>query len=99
MITMPTWEPAIRVAPTLRYDGRIMEGLMAGDPTPLRRYAEVTLPVLVLVGEQTFPFLSPAAAALTDVLPKGELRQVPTADHTLTPEAVVPVLREFVAGV
>ena len=69
--------------------------LMAGDPTPLRRYAEVTLPVLVLVGEQTFPFLRPAAAEIADVLPKGELRQVPTADHTLTPEAVVPALREF----
>jgi pimeloyl-ACP methyl ester carboxylesterase len=82
-------EPAVQVAPTLRYDGRIMDGLMAGDPAPLRRFAEVTLPVLVLVGEQTFPFLPPAAAALADVLPNGELRQVPTADHTLTPEAAV----------
>jgi pimeloyl-ACP methyl ester carboxylesterase len=98
MTTMPTWEPAIRVAPTLRYDGRIMEGLMAGDPAPLRRYAEVTSPVLVLVGEQTFPFLPTAAAAIAGVLPEGELRRVPTADHTLTPQAVVPVLREFVTG-
>lgn len=96
MATMPTWEPAIRVAPTLRYDGRIMAGLMAGDPAALRRYAEVVVPVLVLVGAQTFPFLRPAAAEIAEVLPKGELRQVPTADHTLTPEAVVPVLREFV---
>jgi pimeloyl-ACP methyl ester carboxylesterase len=95
MTAMPTWQPAIQVAPTLRYDGRIMEGLMAGNPAPLRRYAEVTLPVLVLVGEQTFPFLPAAAAALVDVLPKGELRQIPTANHTLTPEAVVPVLRQF----
>ncbi|MGI5286210.1 alpha/beta fold hydrolase [Nonomuraea polychroma] len=98
MTTMPTWEPAIQVAPTLRYDGRIMEGLMAGDPAALQRYADVTTPVLVLVGEQTFPSLPPAAAAIADVLPKGELRQIPTADHTLTAEAVVPVLREFVAG-
>jgi pimeloyl-ACP methyl ester carboxylesterase len=98
MTTMPTWEPAVRVAPTLRYDGRIMEGLMAGDPAPLRRYAGVPVPVLVLVGEQTFPFLRPAAAAIAEVLPKGELRQVPTADHTLTPEAVAPVLREFAVG-
>jgi pimeloyl-ACP methyl ester carboxylesterase len=95
MTTMPTWEPAVRVAPTLRYDGRIMEGLMAGDPAALRRYAEVAVPVLVLVGEETFPFLKPAAAAIADVLSKGELRQVPTANHTLTPEAVVPVLRDF----
>lgn len=49
----------------------------------------------VLLGEKTFPFLPPAAAALVDVLPDGELRQVPTADHTLTPEAAVPVLREL----
>ncbi|MGI5286198.1 alpha/beta fold hydrolase [Nonomuraea polychroma] len=98
MTTMPTWEPAIQVAPTLRYDGRIMEGLMTGDPAALQRYADVTTPVLVLVGEQTFPSLPPAAAAIADVLPKGELRQIPTADHTLTAEAVVPVLREFVAG-
>ena len=98
MVTMPTWEPAVQVAPTLRYDGRIMDGLMTGDPAPLRRFADVTLPVLVLVGEQTFPFLPPAAAALADVLPNGELRQVPTADHTLTPEAAVPALRELVRG-
>lgn len=98
MTAMPTWEPAIQVAHTLCYDGRVMEGLMAGDPTVLRRYEEVTLPVLVLIGEQTFPFLRPAAAAIAAVLPKGELRQVATADHTLTPEAVVPVLREFALG-
>ena len=98
MAAVPTWEPAVQVAPTLRYDGRIMEGLMAGDPAALQRYAEVTLPVLVLVGRQTFPFLPPAAAAIANLLPKSDLRQIPTADHTLTAEAVVPVLREFVAG-
>jgi pimeloyl-ACP methyl ester carboxylesterase len=96
MTGMPTWKPAIQVAPTLRYDGRIMEGLMAGDPAPLKRYAEVTVPVLVLVGEQTFPSLPPAAAAIADVLPNGELRQVPTANHTLTPEAAAPVLRQCI---
>ncbi|GAA0516763.1 alpha/beta hydrolase [Paractinoplanes deccanensis] len=98
MTAMPTWEPAIRVAPTLRYDGRVMAGLMAGDPAPLRRYAGVTVPVLVLVGEQTFPFLKPAAAAIAEVLPKGELLEIPTENHTLTPQAVAPPLREFLSA-
>jgi pimeloyl-ACP methyl ester carboxylesterase len=99
------WWPALEaVAHTLPYDAAIMQGTQAGDPSPLRAWASVTVPTLVLDGTVTFgradlhPFLRHGAAALADVLPRAQRRILEGQDHGPADDVLAPALREFFLG-
>ena len=47
----PIWPAFEAVAHTLAYDGTLMHGVSQGTPSPLRRWASVTVPTLVIDGE------------------------------------------------
>ena len=82
------------LAHTLAYDAAII-----GDRSlPAALLATVTVPALVISGEQSPPFLRNAARAAAAALPGGRLSVLPGQGHDINPEATAPVMAEFLTG-
>ncbi|MEV6159936.1 alpha/beta hydrolase [Nonomuraea sp. NPDC052129] len=94
----PFWPAVEEVAHTIAYDGRIMGTTMSGAPLPRDRWAAVTVPVLVMHGTGTMPWLITGARALADLLPTATLRAVPGENHGTTADVLAPALRQFAEG-
>ena len=90
-----TWSDLEAVAPTLAYDGRHVGDAMSGRPLRPDLWDRVDVPVLVMHGTGTWPFLASAARAVSAHLPSATLRPVPGQDHTTTPEVLAAELRAF----
>jgi pimeloyl-ACP methyl ester carboxylesterase len=100
MRTDPFFAAMEAVAHTAAYDGAIMADTMAGTPLPLDRWASVTIPALVIVGEKSDPFWQTGTRALADALPNGVHRTLDTLSeesHGVAPAALAPVMAEFFA--
>ncbi len=97
----PMWSGLEALAPTLPYDATIMDGTQRGDPTPLRQWASVTVPTLVIDGttmmgrEDFHTFMRHGADELAKVLPNAQRRTLEGQDHGPADEALVPVLKTF----
>src|SRR5215467_10634447 len=91
----PFWPALEGIAHTIAYDGRIMGSTMSGRPLPADRWAAVSVPVLVMYGRGTEPWLIAAARALADLLPTASLQAVEGAQHNVEPDVLAPVLRQF----
>jgi pimeloyl-ACP methyl ester carboxylesterase len=82
------------VAHTLAYDAAIV-----GDRSlPAGLLATVTVPALVITGEQSPPFLRHAAQAAAQTLPNGRLAVLRGQTHDINPDATAPVMAEFLAS-
>ncbi|MFE5337774.1 alpha/beta fold hydrolase [Isoptericola sp. NPDC056573] len=90
-----TWSALEAVAPTIAYDGRQVGDAMSGRPLRPDLWDRVDVPVLVMHGTGTWPFLASAARAISAHLPTATLRPVPGEDHTTTPEVLAAELRAF----
>jgi pimeloyl-ACP methyl ester carboxylesterase len=89
----PVWPTLEAVAPTLVYDLTIL-----GDSSiPLERAAKVRIPVLVMDGSASFPFMHATAQALADALPDGRTHTLPGQTHEVVPEVLAPLIVEFFA--
>jgi pimeloyl-ACP methyl ester carboxylesterase len=82
------------IAHTLAYDAAIIGDLSL--PTGL--LATVTIPALVICGEQSPPFLRAAAQAAAAALPRGRLAILAGQTHDINPDATAPVMAEFLAS-
>jgi pimeloyl-ACP methyl ester carboxylesterase len=71
---------------------------MHGAPLRAEEWETVTCPTLVVYGSKTYPSLKHASRSLADVLPNATLRELPGQKHAVKPNAIVPVIAEFVAG-
>jgi pimeloyl-ACP methyl ester carboxylesterase len=87
----PFWPALEGVAHTLEYESRIL----AVEPALADRIA---VPTIVIAGSDSPPSLVGAAGALAERLPQGTLRTLPGQTHDLVPEAVGPVVVEFLLG-
>jgi pimeloyl-ACP methyl ester carboxylesterase len=94
----PFWPALEGVAHTIGYDGRIMGSTMSGAPLPADRWAAVGVPIVVMHGNGTEPWLIAAATALADLLPTASLRPVEGAQHSVAAEVLAPALREFASA-
>jgi pimeloyl-ACP methyl ester carboxylesterase len=94
----PMWATYEAVAHTIAYDGRIMGTTMSGNPLPADRWATISIPVLVLHGTGTAPFLITAAGALAELLPTASLQAVEGKDHSAEADVLAPALRRFAQG-
>jgi pimeloyl-ACP methyl ester carboxylesterase len=82
------------VAHTLAYDAAII-----GDRSfPAGLLAAVTVPALVVTGEQSPPFLGNAAQAAAKTLPNGQLAVLPGQGHDINPDATARAMAEFLAS-
>ncbi len=90
----PWWPAQEALAHTLAYDATIM-----GDYTiPVDRAAEVKIPVMVLDGGASFPFLHATAVALAEVLPHGQQRTLEGQRHDVDAATLAAAVGEFFAG-
>jgi pimeloyl-ACP methyl ester carboxylesterase len=94
----PFWSSMEAVAHTLAYDGTIMGDTMAGTPAPLRRWASVAIPTLVMDGGASPDWQRHAVRALADALPDARHRTLEGQDHGPASEVLAPVLVEFFVG-
>jgi pimeloyl-ACP methyl ester carboxylesterase len=82
------------IAHTLAYDAAIIGDLSL----PAELAARVSIPALVICGENSPPFLRNAARAAAAALPGGRLATLPGQTHDINPQATAPVMAEFLAG-
>jgi pimeloyl-ACP methyl ester carboxylesterase len=94
----PFWPALEAVAPTIAYDGRIVGTTMSGAPLPADRWAAISVPVLVMYGRGTAPWLITGARALADLLPTATLEPVEGEQHSVGADVLAPVLRQFANG-
>jgi pimeloyl-ACP methyl ester carboxylesterase len=94
----PFWPAFEEVAHTIAYDGTIMGDTMSGSPLPLKKWASVTVPTLVIDGGASPAWMQRAARALADVLPNAQRRILEGQTHDVAPELLAPVLQEFFAA-
>jgi pimeloyl-ACP methyl ester carboxylesterase len=97
----PMWPPLEAVAPTLVYDLTIMEGTQAGSPLPLRKWAGVTVPTLVMDGTtflgsaEGHAWMQHAADAIARVLPHAQRRTLEGQDHGAAADVLAAALKEY----
>jgi pimeloyl-ACP methyl ester carboxylesterase len=97
----PMWPGLEAVAHTLAYDVTIMGDTQRGDPLPLRKWAAVTVPTLVMDGTvflgrgESHVFLRHGAEELATILPDAQRRTLEGQDHGPADEVLVPALKEF----
>jgi pimeloyl-ACP methyl ester carboxylesterase len=94
MARMPWWPAMVAAAPTLLYDHTATNDIST-DPDWRGRWAKVTVPALVCSGDQTFPGMPEAADQVAAALPNATRRILPGQGHRPAPDAIVPVLAEF----
>jgi hypothetical protein len=81
------------MAHTLVYEIKIL-----GDGSlPTELAASIEAPTLVIIGEESSPFIREKAPALADVMPEARARVLEDQGHDLVPQVLVPVLEEFLA--
>jgi pimeloyl-ACP methyl ester carboxylesterase len=98
MRSEPFWPGMEKIAHTLAYDGAVMGDTMSGRPLPAERWTSVTVPTLVMDGDQSPAWARNSVAALADVLPNAERRSLEGQDHGAAPEVLAPVLVDFFIG-
>jgi pimeloyl-ACP methyl ester carboxylesterase len=89
----PVWPMFEALGPTLAYDHIGVMGDTAA--VPIARAAHVTIPVLVMSGSASYPFMSKTALALSKAFPNGRLRALAGQTHDVNPETLSPVLVSF----
>jgi pimeloyl-ACP methyl ester carboxylesterase len=97
----PTWPHLESVAQSLVYDAAIMEDTEHGDPEPLKKWASVATPALVMDGTMTMgsegahTFMRNGTDAIAAVLPNAQRLTLEGQDHGPSDETLVPALQAF----
>jgi pimeloyl-ACP methyl ester carboxylesterase len=94
----PFWSSLEAAAHTLAYDGKIMGDTMDGSPAPLRRWASVGVPALVMDGGASPNWQRHAVRALAEVLPNARHLTLEGQDHGPASEVLAPAIVEFLLG-
>ncbi len=100
----PMWPGQEAVAHTLAYDVTIMGDTQRGDPLPLRKWASVTVPTLVMDGTvflgraDRHAYLHHGAQELATILPHARLLALEGQDHGPADDVLALALKEFFLG-
>jgi pimeloyl-ACP methyl ester carboxylesterase len=86
-----------KLAHTLPYDERVMQPYMLGRPLPAEWRDSVTMPTLVMDGGNSPEWQRNACLALVQLLPDVTYRTLEGQDHAASPQAVAPVIEDFLA--
>lgn len=93
----PSWQKMEQLSHTLAYDGLIMGNTQSGKPLPADRWV-VKASTIIIVGENSEPFLHDAASALAERLPQAGIHTLPGQDHSavvMAPEVLAKAIAEF----
>lgn len=94
----PMWPSLEAVAHTIAYDGMVMGDTIRGNPDPLRRWAALATPTLVVDGGASPVWMRNGARAIAGTLPNAEYRTLEGQDHGPASEVLAPVLAAYFAG-
>lgn len=100
----PMWAGLEAVASTLPYDATIMGNTQHGNPSPLRQWASVTVPTLVMDGttmmrsEDFHTFMRHGADELASILPNAQRRTLEGQDHGPADDVLAAALKAFFLG-
>jgi pimeloyl-ACP methyl ester carboxylesterase len=87
------WTAMKQIAPTLRYDTRIM-----GDfEVPTAEFAKIEVPALAIRGSKAKPEMAKANAAIAEAVPGAGHRILEGQTHNVTPESLRPEIVRFFA--
>lgn len=99
MRLLPLWKGLRATAHTLPYDWAACGPHMRGRPLDPVEWSGVTVPVQVCYGARSPSVLQDGSRALAGVIPQAELHALAGVSHNLKPDAVAPLLADFVTGV
>ena len=83
----PMWPMMQSVGPTIAYDGQFMFDAYYTESRFPDRWQKATMPVLVLDGDKSFPFMASAADAVAEELPNARRQTLAGQDHGPKPDA------------
>ncbi len=92
------WPIMQSIGPTIAYDGQFMfDAYYTAGKFP-DRWQKATMPVLVLNGDKSFPFMPVAADAVAKALPNASRQTLAGQDHGPKPDVLAPVLADFLGS-
>ncbi len=89
----PGWPTMLEIAPSLEPDAESLAWTQSAPRAELWR--GITAPTLALVGEQTMPIMTSAAASVVASMPNARSRTIPAADHRWEPRTLALTIAEF----
>lgn len=89
----PAWPQIVLGSRSYRADARALA--WAEELPAAERFAGITVPVLVTVGEETFPGMTETAEALQAAIPSAVLRVVPGAMHEWEPGPMAAAIADL----
>ncbi|MCD2443194.1 alpha/beta hydrolase [Agromyces sp. SYSU K20354] len=92
----PAWTTMLDVAPSLEADAESLAWTQSAPRAELWR--GITAPTLVMVGEQTLPIMTSAAASVVASMPNAQSRVVPADNHAFEPHSMALAIAEFLVG-
>jgi pimeloyl-ACP methyl ester carboxylesterase len=95
---MPAWGKLKRVAPTLIYDARTLDGMTDGRPVPEGRFAAVAVPTLAIYGGKSPQWMKNAVRQIADAVPGARPAELPGQTHMVKPAVLAPMLADFFAS-
>ena len=98
MKASPMWRGMAMLAPTLPYDVAVIG---EDRSVPVERAARVSAEALVMDGgasRETMPFIRASADRIAGAIPRARRRTIDGQGHNVSPDAIVPVLVEFLSG-
>jgi pimeloyl-ACP methyl ester carboxylesterase len=98
MLDSPMVADMERLAHTVSNDGRVMlRGSMHGQPLPAEWRDSVTVPTLVMDGGNSPDWARNSCRSLVALLPDVCYRTLEGQDHAAAPDAIAPVLEDFLS--
>lgn len=83
--------------PTLPYDTAFVSPLWTYKPIPSNRWPNVTIPVLTIGGSKSEAWMQNAQKAIAANLPNAQHKTLEGQNHMVSPTAIAPVIKEFLA--
>ncbi|WP_240231425.1 alpha/beta fold hydrolase [Devosia lacusdianchii] len=93
----PAWPAYAAIGLTIEHDYRVMAEATDGDRHPAR-WRDATIPVLILDGSESYPFMRHGADWVAAGLPNATRRTLAGQSHEYDYKVVGPVLAEFFGG-
>ena len=89
----PAWQLMLDIAPSLEPDAESLAWTQSASRAELWR--SITAPTLALVGEETLPTMTSAAASVVASMPNAQTRTIPAANHSWEPRTMALTIAEF----
>jgi pimeloyl-ACP methyl ester carboxylesterase len=92
----PAWQTMLDLGPSLEPDAESLAWTQSAPRSEL--LAGVAQPTLVLVGEETQPIMTDAAASVVASMPNAQSRTIPASNHQWEPRTMALAIAEFLVG-